>query len=317
MIDWLFAGLVIVLLVTAVAHYLNGGIRFQSPVQRVTPQVKAHLSVILAVMALVKTGEYFFARYELDFSEPRGRRRRGLHRRERAAARAEPADLHLGRRGAAVHLEHLAPRLGAARSSRSACGASSRSSSARSTRPRSRTSRSSRTSSRTSDRTSRATSPRRVPRSTSTRSTSSSFRSRRSRRRPVGRRRRTADDRQRAPVGPGRHPVAPTRRSRRSQTYYQVNDVDIDRYTVDGQTTQVPISARELNSSALPSQSWVNEHLVYTHGYGVIASPTNQADIERRPDLLPAATSRRSEQGHHAEQQGRADLLRRGPRAAT
>jgi uncharacterized membrane protein (UPF0182 family) len=42
MIDWLFAGLVIVLLVTAVAHYLNGGIRFQSPLQRVTPQVKAH-----------------------------------------------------------------------------------------------------------------------------------------------------------------------------------------------------------------------------------------------------------------------------------
>ena len=48
-LDWLFAGLVIILLVTAVAHYLNGGIRFQTPGQRVTPQVKAHLSVILAV----------------------------------------------------------------------------------------------------------------------------------------------------------------------------------------------------------------------------------------------------------------------------
>ena len=68
-VDWLFAGLVIVLLVTAVAHYLNGGIRFQSPFQRVTPQVKAHLSVILAVMALVKTAQYYFDRFELDFSQ--------------------------------------------------------------------------------------------------------------------------------------------------------------------------------------------------------------------------------------------------------
>ena len=113
-IDWLFAGLVIVLLVTAVAHYLNGGIRFQSPFQRVTPQVKAHLSVILAVMALVKTAEYYFARFELNFSDRGVRRRRQLHRREGAAARAEPADLHLDRRGRAVHLEHLAARLGAA-----------------------------------------------------------------------------------------------------------------------------------------------------------------------------------------------------------
>src|SRR5438132_7492260 len=66
--NWLFAGLVIVLFVTAVAHYLNGGIRFQSPFQRVTPQVKAHLSVILAAMALVKTGQYYLGRFELNFS---------------------------------------------------------------------------------------------------------------------------------------------------------------------------------------------------------------------------------------------------------
>src|SRR6266508_6468286 len=66
--DWLFAGLVIVLLVTAVAHYLNGGIRFQSPFQRVTPQVKAHISVILASMALVKTVQYYLAQFELNFS---------------------------------------------------------------------------------------------------------------------------------------------------------------------------------------------------------------------------------------------------------
>ena len=66
--DWLFAALVIVLIVTAVAHYLNGGIRFQTPMQRVTPQVKAHLSVLLAVLALLKAGGYWLQRYELVFS---------------------------------------------------------------------------------------------------------------------------------------------------------------------------------------------------------------------------------------------------------
>ena len=66
--EWLFGGLVIVLLVTALAHYLNGGIRFQTPFQRVTPQVKAHLSFILAAMALVKTAQYYLGRFELDFS---------------------------------------------------------------------------------------------------------------------------------------------------------------------------------------------------------------------------------------------------------
>src|SRR3989440_9315516 len=69
--NWLFAGLVIVLFVTAVAHYLNGGIRFPSPVQRVTPPVKAHLSVVLALMALVKTSPGYLRRFNPHFSPPR------------------------------------------------------------------------------------------------------------------------------------------------------------------------------------------------------------------------------------------------------
>ena len=112
--DWLFAALIIILIVTAVAHYLNGGIRLQSPFQRVTPQVKAHLSVILALMALVKTAQYYFARFQLNFSTRGVGRGREQDRRRRAAARAEPADGHLDRRRGAVRLEHLAAGLGAA-----------------------------------------------------------------------------------------------------------------------------------------------------------------------------------------------------------
>ncbi len=65
---WLFDSLIIILLITLVADYLNGGIRPQSPLQRVTPQVKAHVSVILAALALVKAVDYYLARYALTFS---------------------------------------------------------------------------------------------------------------------------------------------------------------------------------------------------------------------------------------------------------
>lgn len=68
LVSWLFAAFVIILIITTVAHYLNGGIRVQTPGQRVTPQVKAHLSVLLAVLALVKAGGYLLQRYELTVS---------------------------------------------------------------------------------------------------------------------------------------------------------------------------------------------------------------------------------------------------------
>lgn len=67
-VNWLFASGVIILLVTVVAHYLNGGIRLQSPIQRVTPQVKAHISVILGLLALVKAADYWLQRYALTWS---------------------------------------------------------------------------------------------------------------------------------------------------------------------------------------------------------------------------------------------------------
>jgi uncharacterized membrane protein (UPF0182 family) len=67
-VGWAFAALLVVLIVTTVFHYVNGGIRLQSPFQRVTPQVKVHLSVILALMALTKTVQYYLARFELLFS---------------------------------------------------------------------------------------------------------------------------------------------------------------------------------------------------------------------------------------------------------
>ena len=66
--NWLFASGIIILIVTLVAHYLNGGIRFQTQGQRVTPQVKAHISVLLGLLALVKAADYWLQRYALTYS---------------------------------------------------------------------------------------------------------------------------------------------------------------------------------------------------------------------------------------------------------
>lgn len=72
------------------------------------------------------------------------------------------------------------------------------------------------------------------------------------------------------------------------RTYYQFNDIDIDRYNIDGEYTQVFLSARELNQEKLNDQAktWINKHLKYTHGYGVTLSPVNSITSEGQPELL-------------------------------
>jgi uncharacterized membrane protein (UPF0182 family) len=79
------------------------------------------------------------------------------------------------------------------------------------------------------------------------------------------------------------------------RTYYKFVDVDNDRYVIDGSYRQVMLSARELSYQHLPSRIWVNEHLTYTHGYGVVFGPVNQVTPEGLPeffikDIPPVAT---------------------------
>jgi uncharacterized protein len=72
------------------------------------------------------------------------------------------------------------------------------------------------------------------------------------------------------------------------RTYYDFPDIDIDRYEIDGATRQVMLAARELNINKLPesSRNWINEKLVYTHGYGVTMNTVNGFTPEGLPDLL-------------------------------
>ena len=70
-IDWLFAALVIVLLLTMAAHLLNGGVLFTSSMPTVRPATRVHFAVLLALLAAVKAGDYWLSRYALT-NETRG-----------------------------------------------------------------------------------------------------------------------------------------------------------------------------------------------------------------------------------------------------
>jgi hypothetical protein len=70
--------------------------------------------------------------------------------------------------------------------------------------------------------------------------------------------------------------------------YYVFLDADVDRYTVNGTYRQTMLSARELNIDGLPqqAQTWVNQHITYTHGFGVAMSAVNQVTADGSPDFL-------------------------------
>ena len=72
------------------------------------------------------------------------------------------------------------------------------------------------------------------------------------------------------------------------RTYYDFPDIDIDRYTLDGTMREVMLGTRELDVEKLPgsSRNWINEKLVYTHGYGITMNPVNGFTTEGLPTLL-------------------------------
>ncbi|HEU5306487.1 MAG TPA: UPF0182 family protein [Acidimicrobiia bacterium] len=290
--EWLFAGLVIVLIVTAVEHYLNGGIRFQSPFQRVTPQVKAHLSVILAVMALVKTAQYYLGRFELNFST------RGVV--EGASATDVKAQLpalnllifisivaaalflwNIRRRGWVLPI--IAVGLWAfvslvigtiypAAYQQFKVGPNEY-----------------QAESKYIDRNIRAT--RDAFGLDAVKADNFNFTSLQSGKGGMTTEEaQTLVDTNTGTIDNARlwdpnviHDTYNTLQN--LQTYYQIGDVDIDRYMIDGRVQQVLIAARGLNSADLPSQSFVNRHIVYTHGYGAVASPSNSAEVGGDPNF--------------------------------
>jgi len=72
------------------------------------------------------------------------------------------------------------------------------------------------------------------------------------------------------------------------RTYYDFPDIDIDRYEINGEERQVMLAARELNVEKLPdsSRNWINEKLIYTHGYGITMNPVNGFTPEGLPTMI-------------------------------
>lgn len=70
------------------------------------------------------------------------------------------------------------------------------------------------------------------------------------------------------------------------RTYYEFISVDNDRYNIDGEIRQIMLSPRELSADSLPNKNWINEHLTFTHGFGITAGPVNQVTPEGLPVLF-------------------------------
>ncbi len=74
----------------------------------------------------------------------------------------------------------------------------------------------------------------------------------------------------------------------RIRQYYDFLDVDVDRYTIGGRRRQLMLSAREMSQASLPdrARSWINTHLIYTHGNGVAASRVASSTVQGQPDVV-------------------------------
>jgi uncharacterized membrane protein (UPF0182 family) len=291
-VDWAFVALILVLVMTLVAHYLNGGIRLQSPVQRVTPQVKAHLSVLLGLLAVTKAAGYWLARYELLFST-RGPVDGGTYTDVNAQLPALNLLVVISVAAAVLFLVNIRlrgwvlPVIAVALWGLVSVAIG-------------------------------GIYPAFIQRFRV--EPNELAREREFIARNIGATRaalnlagvkehrfEAADDLTSADLAENSETIRNVRlwdppfleqtyqRLQELRSYFRFNDVDIDRYGVDGRVTQVVLSARELKPEGLPSQSWVNRHLQYTHGYGAVLSPANAVTPEGQPDFLVSEIPPRGE----------------------
>ncbi|HUR48339.1 MAG TPA: UPF0182 family protein [Acidimicrobiales bacterium] len=282
-VDWLFAAVIIILVVTAVAHYMNGGIRFQTPMRKVTPQVKVHLSVLLAVLALLKAILYYLQRFELVYSS-RGVVQGANYTDVKAQLPALNLLILISVLASLLFIVNIwrrgwvlpAVAVGVWALVSLAAGAAYpnfvqqfRVQPNESTKELPYIKRN-------------IDATRAAFQLKDTRVTDFPYK----------------NDLTAAGLAENQETIRNIRlwdpnvllrtykRLQEIRNYYQFNNVDIDRYSVAGRTTQILIAARELNTGGIPSPSWVNQHLVYTHGYAAAASPANAVAPDGNPDFI-------------------------------
>ncbi len=306
-VDWLFASLLIVIIVTTVAHYLNGGIRVQPPSPRVSPQVKAHLSVLLAALALVKAADYWLQRFELTGSS-RGVVDGATYTDVNAQlpalnllvlislAAAVLFVANIFRRGwtlpvlavglwvfVAVVAGGIYPQYVQSFQVRPNESAKERPYIERNIEA-------------TLDGLDlREVSVQRFTPLTEPGDVNLTGAE------PTIRNIRLWD--------PAASLSGQTfEQLQRVRNYYSINDIDVDRYEIDGEMTQVNIGARTINADGVPGDSWESAHLAYTHGYGVVLAPSN-ASQGTEPEFLvgdvpPVVDPRLEQSGFAMDQPG-------------
>jgi uncharacterized membrane protein (UPF0182 family) len=282
LVHWTLVALVMVLLVTLLSHYLNGGIRMQGPRPRVRPAVKAHISVILGLLALVKAVGYYLARFSLDLSSNgynQGADYTDVHARLPALellilvslAAAVLLIYNIRRQGWAL------PALGVglwflvaltAGAIYPAAVQALKVNPAQNTLERPYIQRN-------IDATRAAMGldhVQTIPYPASSTLTAAQLSANSDTLANV----RLWDPTQTQPTYDKKQDI---------RSYYQFNTLAIDRYKVNNIETPTVVGVREINDADLPSTSWVNTTLQYTHGYGMIVSPANTATSAGDPQF--------------------------------
>ena len=292
-IHWTLVALVMVLLVTTLSHYLNGGIRMQGPRPRVRPAVKAHLSVILGLLALVKAVGYYLARFNLDLSSNgyvQGAGYTDVHARLPALellilvslAAAALLIYNIRRQGWALPILGVGLWFLVALTAGTIYPAAVQAlkvNPAQNTLERPYIQR--------NINATRAALGIQHVQSSSYPATSTLTATQLSANGDTLGNVRLWDPLQTQPTYDKLQDL---------RSFYQFNSLAIDRYDVNSKETPTVVGVREVNDQDLPSSSWVNTTLQYTHGYGMIVSPANAVTSSGQPkfaigDVPPTSNS--------------------------
>jgi len=273
LVSWAFVTLVVVGIFTVIAHYLNGGIRIQSGSPSVAPQVKVHISVLLACMALVKAAGYVLARYNLNLSQNgyvQGAGYTDVHARLPALTlliwisllAAVILLINIRRRGwalpilgvglwafVAVVVGAIYPAIVQAVSVNPAQNTKELPYIARNI---------------AATRAALAINHVRQSTFSATQSLTPA---------QVVANKNTLNNVQ---LWDPTQTAAAYTKLQATKSYYSFNTLAVDRYAIGGNVAPMVVGVRQVNDSDLPSQGWVNTHLQYTHGYAMILAPSNQ-----------------------------------------
>lgn len=284
LVDWATVALVIITVITLVAHYLNGGVRLQSPGQRVLPRVKAHLSVLLAAIALVKAVGYYLQRYSLSTSGNgvvNGPTYTDVHARLPALTLLAVIMLvavglflyNIRRQGwvlpviavalwafIAVVVGTLVP----------AFIQKFRVEPSELDRERAYIGRNIKATQSAMGIQGLSPEPYQYTNDLNADQLD-----------------QNADTIRNIRLWDPSLPDinATYQRLQEIRGYYTFNDIDVDRYAINGQQTQTIVSVRELKASELPGNSFVNRRLQFTHGFGAFVSPANAVTADGKPQF--------------------------------